>query len=243
MARELAGGDAGTDSAREAMQQVELEASQSNGEETRPTRKLSMSDETIPLSSAEGTRQQVAWESPAEMNNTGLGEQELAYSFETNSYHLAPRNPLQHAFGYTRSSLQPEVDSDVETGRERPSRTSHAAPHGRSRRATRSAYPSQPDLEEELEDGVCCERLCTPCTWHSSLLQQDLHDSDDQDEPFHRMTSRSVLIQMKRLWVQVILESSWFCLLLLGITTSLLAWCIDETVAVLSQGKAALADS
>jgi chloride channel 2 len=43
------------------------------------------------------------------------------------------------------------------------------------------------------------------------------------------------------MWILAIVESSWLCLLLLGVGSSALAWAIDESVALLVVSKAELA--
>lgn len=164
--------------------------------------------------------------------------EKLEYNFESNSYHIS-------SAGQTLDFVDPDdiiLDDDPELGSTSSSRTTRAGPSVGS--------PIRDDVDMDYE-GLCCERFCRlPDFSHAPLAHddEDLEISngignvavkyDNSGNRWARIRAR-----IKVLWIHVIYESSWLFLCILGILSSLLAWCIDEAVALLAQGRTELANS
>jgi len=126
---------------------------------------------------------------------------------------------------------------------------------GRKRRASQlprrkmSMYPSADAAEQSQGDEEqCCEVCCgLPEFLRVSRVGEggDRLDDDDEDHLisyenggwFARLRTKARLAL-----VYMMFESSWVFLCILGVTSSVLAWCIDEAVALLTQSRAQVAD-
>ncbi|GBG32632.1 Chloride channel protein [Hondaea fermentalgiana] len=176
--------------------------------------------------------------------------EKLEYNFDSNSFSI--RSAAQTLDFPDEDALVVDPVPDLNG---RPAPTVEASPqraHALRREFSSSSLSPPREVFGLDADGLCCEGICLlPTSSHARLANDEDANSDPgadtgavamKFESSGSACSR-IRARLKTIWVQVIFESSWLFLCILGIASAVLAWCIDEAVALLAQGRTELANT
>uniref|UniRef100_A0A7S2RGL4 Chloride channel protein n=1 Tax=Mucochytrium quahogii TaxID=96639 RepID=A0A7S2RGL4_9STRA len=160
----------------------------------------------------------------------------LEFDFSTGTYRISSRGVDSSNLGGRVNRRRETVATESESG-------DFDHPSESQRVVNRVASENWFENSGIGEEAPCCVWCCS--------TPEDFDDYDSIQNPSNdgeiRVKTggccRSIRAKFLKLWIMMFHESSWVLLCTLGILCSVLAWCIDEAVAILLNSKAKLANA